>query len=179
MLGSVLEVCRRPESDRIPIALNACCRSTTRHGWSWSFQILPYLEQSAVYDMVSESDDPVPPSASVYNPMEDLVAQQAISTYYCPSRRDPKAHGSDGTVYGIPPISDIDASMSVGGTWTTIVDKGGRSWGRWHPFFGSSHSGGTNFCLADGSVRFISETVNDETFRRLSLTNDGEPVELD
>jgi len=257
----------RDGDHRIPSALNACCRSTTRHGWSWSYHILPYIEQSTVYELVTDADDPVPPSASTYNPKEDLVAQQAITGYYCPTRRSPKPHGtfyrcdyagsagergpggvrdtasgglkgvviqtdrektrierirdgssntimvgekalnpesfgsdggdnerwsnagwdedvvrygagrlSDGTLYGIPPISDINATKSVGGTWTTIVDKGGVSWGQWHPFFGSSHPGGTNFCLADGSVRLISETIDDETFRRLSLTNDAETI---
>ena len=84
----------------------------------------------------------------------------------------------DGTVYGLPPISDKEAPSNASGTWTTIVDKGGRSWGQWHPYFGSSHPGGANFCMADGSVQFISQTVDDKVFRALSLTNDGEAVQL-
>jgi prepilin-type N-terminal cleavage/methylation domain-containing protein/prepilin-type processing-associated H-X9-DG protein len=259
----------RDMDHRIPSALDSCCRSTTRHGWSWSYQILPFMEQNSVYELATDADDPDPPSTTVYNSKEDIVARQAIKVYYCPSRRDPKAHstfyrcdyagnagervsgglranasnggakgvviqtdrdktrlelikdgtsntimigekalnplsfGSDGgdnerwsnagwdedvirygagffnnIYYGLPPISDNDAPKVVSGVWTEVVDKAGRAWGQWHPFFGSPHPGGTNFCLADGSVRFISQTVDDQIFRRVSLANDGEAVEM-
>ena len=46
----------------------------------------------------------------------------------------------------------------------------------WPNQFGSSHSGGVNFCLADGSCRLVNFQVDGETFRRLSLRQDGEPV---
>jgi prepilin-type processing-associated H-X9-DG protein len=39
--------------------------------------------------------------------------------------------------------------------------------------FGSSHSGGANFALADGSVRFIAENVPDLTLLRLCVRHDG------
>lgn len=87
------------------------------------------------------------------------------------------AVNTSGLAYGLPPIPDSAAPRRVSGTWTTIVDRGGRSWGQWHPFFGSSHPGGVNFCMADGSVRLVSYNVDHEVFRRLSLTNDGLPVE--
>ncbi len=86
---------------------------------------------------------------------------------------------SDGTTFGIPPIKDMEAPHVVNGSWTTVTDKGGNSWGQWHPFFGSSHAGGCNFCMGDGSVRLISYNVDDEQFRRLSITNDNLPVEGD
>ncbi|MCI0463473.1 MAG: DUF1559 domain-containing protein [Gemmataceae bacterium] len=38
----------------------------------------------------------------------------------------------------------------------------------------SFHSGGMNIALCDGSVRFISETVDKNTMRRLVCRNDGE-----
>ncbi|GAA5509543.1 DUF1559 domain-containing protein [Novipirellula caenicola] len=86
---------------------------------------------------------------------------------------------ADGTRYGITPISDQEATHKDGSSWTTVTDKGGVVWGQWHPFFGSSHPGGTNFCLADGSVRFVGESVDGELFRRLSVSDDGEIVELE
>lgn len=46
-----------------------------KQNWAWGYQILPYLEQQALYD---EDDD-------------DLVAATPIPTYFCPSRRGPIA----------------------------------------------------------------------------------------
>ncbi|MEJ5343183.1 MAG: DUF1559 domain-containing protein, partial [Thermogutta sp.] len=84
---------------------------------------------------------------------------------------------SDGTEYGLTPIPDSKAPYDPGSGWTTVVDVDGRTWGRWHPFFGSSHPGGLNACMADGGVRFLSFTVDHQVFRRLSLSDDGEPVQ--
>ena len=40
-------------------------------------------------------------------------------------------------------------------------------------YFGSSHIGGLNACLADGSVRFIRYSISPTTFRDLCIMNDG------
>jgi prepilin-type N-terminal cleavage/methylation domain-containing protein len=82
---------------------------------------------------------------------------------------------ADGTVYGITPIPDKQATFNDAGTWRAVVDKGGRSWTQWHPFFGSSHSV-LNAVFADGSVHGISFNIDHLTFRKLSLANDGEAV---
>ncbi len=84
---------------------------------------------------------------------------------------------SNGTTYGIPPIPDSKSPHNPGTGWTTVTDEGGRVWGTWHPFFGSSHPGGVNACMADGGVRLISFTIQSKVFRLLCLTDDGEPVE--
>jgi prepilin-type N-terminal cleavage/methylation domain-containing protein/prepilin-type processing-associated H-X9-DG protein len=42
--------------------------------------------------------------------------------------------------------------------------------------FGSIHSGGAHFALADGSVRFISSSVDSHVLRRLGNRHDGEIV---
>ena len=43
-------------------------------------------------------------------------------------------------------------------------------------YAGSYHTGGAQFCLADGSVRFISENISMTTYRRLATRDGGEVV---
>jgi len=42
--------------------------------------------------------------------------------------------------------------------------------------FMSRHSGGANFCLVDGSVRFVSQSINLATYRSLATISGGEPI---
>lgn len=43
----------------------------------------------------------------------------------------------------------------------------------------SYHPGGAQICLGDGSVRFISETIDRVTWRRMGDKADGQPVQMD
>ncbi len=45
----------------------------------------------------------------------------------------------------------------------------------WHGF-GSDHSGGCQFVLGDGSVRFISENIDATTYNRLGTVSDGNVI---
>jgi prepilin-type N-terminal cleavage/methylation domain-containing protein/prepilin-type processing-associated H-X9-DG protein len=45
------------------------------------------------------------------------------------------------------------------------------SWG-----FRSRHPNGAQFLLGDGSVKFLSQTINMETYQRLGGRNDGQPI---
>lgn len=59
--------------------------------------------------------------------------------------------------------------------WALRADGAGMSLG--HPGdFGSSHKGGAQFVLGDGSVRFISENIDEVTFQRLGMIADGNVV---
>ena len=40
--------------------------------------------------------------------------------------------------------------------------------------FGSSHTGGFNALLADGSVHFLSQTIDMKTYQHLGCRNDGQ-----
>lgn len=48
-----------------------------------------------------------------------------------------------------------------------------------HGDFGSSHPGGMNACLVDGSVRVIQYTIEPNVFRNLGIINDGNVFTLD
>jgi prepilin-type N-terminal cleavage/methylation domain-containing protein len=56
---------------------NTCCSATERSGWSWAFQLTPFIEQNAVYD----------------NPSDTAVSVSITKSYYCPSRRSPALYG--------------------------------------------------------------------------------------
>jgi prepilin-type processing-associated H-X9-DG protein len=50
------------------------------------------------------------------------------------------------------------------------------SWSSSSVYFGSNHVGGANFAMADGSVSFVSQTINLATFQTRGVRNDGAPV---
>ncbi len=55
-----------------------CCNADNRDGWSWAFQLTPYMEQNAVYETTNDS----------------VVAMTVIGGYFCPSRRAPGVYGT-------------------------------------------------------------------------------------
>jgi prepilin-type N-terminal cleavage/methylation domain-containing protein len=55
-----------------------CCNADTRVGWTWMYQILPYIEQNNVYQA----------------PLDATVSASAIKIYYCPSRRQPTVYSN-------------------------------------------------------------------------------------
>jgi prepilin-type N-terminal cleavage/methylation domain-containing protein/prepilin-type processing-associated H-X9-DG protein len=61
-----------------------------------------------------------------------------------------------------PPLPDYQAEVGDGGG-----------------LFGSSHTGGLNIVLADGSVRFISYTISQRTFLLLGDVSDGQVLPND
>ncbi|WP_417735596.1 DUF1559 domain-containing protein [Rosistilla oblonga] len=48
-----------------------CCNSTVREGWSWLYQLTPFIEQNNVHELPTDSD----------------VYSSLITSYVCPSRR--------------------------------------------------------------------------------------------
>jgi prepilin-type processing-associated H-X9-DG protein len=68
--------------------------------------------------------------------------------------------GASAVRVGLPPIPDEqEPDYLIVGTY-------------WPIQFGSSHPAGVNACMADGSVRVITFSVDIETFRRASISND-------
>src|SRR6218665_3045976 len=70
---------------------NSYTRGRTRDTWAWSYWILPFIDQTAVFNLAQSTDDPPPVvNGTAYNTKESAVAGKAIPLYYCPSRRSPQ-----------------------------------------------------------------------------------------
>ena len=76
------------------------------------------------------------------------------------------------------PVPDDKAPSYKGAACDNPPDMANRNT-LWRRMFGSSHPGGINAVLGDGSVRFISYTVDPSTFRKLSVIDDGEVLSAD
>ncbi len=55
-----------------------CCNADTRVGWTWMYQLTPFIEQNNIHD----------------NPDDAAVIGSLIKIYYCPSRRQPTLYGA-------------------------------------------------------------------------------------
>jgi prepilin-type processing-associated H-X9-DG protein len=71
------------------------------------------------------------------------------------------------------PVSETDTSWcgSAGAGPAHSMYNNNVSWG-----FRSRHRGGANFTFVDGSVHFLSESIDHKTFQLLGCRNDGQVV---
>jgi prepilin-type N-terminal cleavage/methylation domain-containing protein/prepilin-type processing-associated H-X9-DG protein len=107
------------------------------------------------------------------------------------------AYNNDGSWYGsqVGNCSGFNSSFNV---WTISLRHGSNFRGPKNPIntppgrlisaggtcgmnaaFGSRHSGGANFLLADGSVRFVKNSVSLSNYRAICTRNGGEVVSSD
>ena len=73
--------------------------------WSWGYQILPYVGETALWQ----------------NPDDDLVRSTPTAIYFCPSRRRPVVHYTPGN-WGLRAMTDYDGNA---GTCSYGGDGGG------------------------------------------------------
>ncbi|MEY4568013.1 MAG: Type secretion system protein precursor [Planctomycetota bacterium] len=202
---------------------------------SWTVQILPYLEQSALYKELDQS-------VGIYAPSNAVVRKVSIATFQCPSSPDYRSSGDAETGFGLSTYAAIhhDAESPIDvdnngtfylnsrtkfsdildGTTNTLfvgeklnlpLDLGWASGTRatlrnvskfggydyrtrQEPVvasdedaqgslevggFGSYHTGGANFTLGDGSVRFLAYSINPAVLKRLANRADGEIISAD
>ena len=94
-------------------------------------------------------------------------------------RKDHWAIGSDDVDTG----GQGDMSEFLGSTACQMNMKkpavGTAAFAEYELSYGSRHSGGANFLFADGSVKFLRDTIDRNTFRALGTRSGGEVVSLD
>ncbi len=161
---------------------------------SWRVLILPFLEQGALYERYN-FDEPWD------SPRNKALANTVIETYRCPS--DPSSNPTDtsyvmivgpGTLYDGTEVTGIrDVKDGTSNTLLLVEAAGcGINWAEPRDLdieqlslqinnpagveIRSYHPGGTNAALCDGSVRFLSESIDPGLLERLITIADGVPV---
>ncbi len=157
---------------------------------SWRVHLLPYLDQQALYDQFRLDE----PWDSEHN---KKLAERVPQVYRNPSSPSKPGHASfvvptgKGTIFESKegtPISKITDGTSNTILVLEVNPDSEVIWTKPDDFkhdpdqpltgLGKAHPGGFNAAIADGGVRFISANVDPQTFLRLLMMNDGQPVEL-
>ena len=157
---------------------------------SWRVAILPYIDQAALYNRFKLDE----PWDSPHN--KELIKEMPV-TYICPSRANAEPGTTTYRVFvgqGAMFEQDKDtniASITDGSSNTIMIAESSEAvpWTmpgaelKFHPAArvslfgaGSSHPGGFNASMADGSVRFISNKIDLIVFRALITRAGGEVV---
>jgi prepilin-type N-terminal cleavage/methylation domain-containing protein/prepilin-type processing-associated H-X9-DG protein len=96
-----------------------------------------------------------------------------------PTSRNMAAWGWWGASLGRLAVGDVTLSAAVPINYQ--VNAGSAATGTLEAqrlcAYGSNHTGGANFALADGSVRFIDQAISLSLLQRLAARNDGQVVE--
>ena len=99
----------------------------------------------------------------------DNPSQTMIFTAYTPNSSVPDRMANSAQCYNRPELNlPCEGATFVQASWSN-----GMATSR------SRHPGGAHFCLADGSVRFVAENVDNQTYRVQCTRNGGEPLSLD
>jgi prepilin-type processing-associated H-X9-DG protein len=114
-----------------------------------------------------------------------MVGEKARETYHARCQRMQNTGGALAFVMATSVLESHDnrgMAAAVGTTnrgvnWDSTVSDCTNLWNA-KAGFTSRHPGGANFVLVDGSVQFISETIDLTTIRRLGDKEDGNPVTL-
>jgi len=156
---------------------------------SWRVTILPYLEQQGLYNRF-KLDEPWD------SPHNQALLKEMPSTYLCPSRAQVEPFATTYQVFtGNGALFESGADMRLAaitdGTSNTVMVVEAQKEVPWTrpddltfdpaaapSLFGagSSHPGGFDALFADGSVRFLKNTINLSVFRSLITRAGGEVI---
>jgi prepilin-type processing-associated H-X9-DG protein len=159
---------------------------------SWRVAILPYVEQQELYNKF-KLDEPWD------SPHNKALIKEMPSVYLCPSRRNPepgtttyRVFVGDGAMFqagqGTPIQSVTDGTSN---TILTVESNEAVLWTKPDDLkfdmnakpslygAGSLHPGGFNAGFADGSVRFIKNSINLQVWKALITRAAGEVIAAD
>ena len=156
---------------------------------SWRVAILPYIEQQELYDKFKQ-DEPWD------SPHNKALLKEMPPVYRCPIRTNPEPFTTNYRVFvGKGALFEKDQVIGVAdvtdGTSNTIMIVEAKNAVPWTkpdelsfdsaaaPSLhgaGSPHPGGFNASMADGSVRFLKNTIDLNVFRALITRAGGEVV---
>ena len=165
---------------------------------SWRTLILPFIDQTSLYDQIA-LDEPWD------SPANSLLATTAVETYRCPSSDEAFCSyvvltGAHTIFPGEQPIGVRDVADGTSNT-LLVVEVAGRMSSWMEPTdlsvddmselmiaetgdssggaISSFHPGGVNAAMADGSIRWLSNTSPSDLLRALTTRAGAEPLEYD
>lgn len=153
-----------------------------KNGWGYATYLLPQVEQAPLFERLSPARTPLASGAPVSAGLTDSV----VAVYLCPEFASaptiPSGHGRLAFL-GNPQViakKRMQLSDILDGESTTAAfgeTNGDRAWAfpgtapestpNSGGDYGSRHAGGANFAMCDGSVRWISNSVDSSVMKAL------------
>jgi len=157
--------------------------------YSWRVALLPFLEQKALYDHY-RFDEPWD------GPNNRRLAETRLRVYQCPGEEGQSANASYFALVGPGSVfekkegtSFADITDGASNTLLIVEAKRNTPWSKPEdipydpdkpiPELGGYFEGGFHAVMCDGSVRFFSKSIPEQTLRRLIHRGDGFAIEGD
>lgn len=154
-----------------------------QNGWGFGVFLLPQLDQSPLYEKLN----PLTSKLAAGSPANSSTTGLALEVFRCPSfsgtdRLQPSGFGRSNYLgtsdlfseeTSLTDIYDGESNtIAIGETtadhgWALPKTGAGKTPPNAGDSYGSQHSGGAQFVLCDGAVRFIADNIDATTFQAL------------